>query len=47
MSPVFQIKPGYAAHLLFENVNYLAQVLRQYIPSHDVRGSVHEFVLVG
>jgi len=44
--PVFQIKPPSAAHLLFENVNYLAQMLRQYIPSHNVRGSVHDFVLV-
>jgi hypothetical protein len=46
--PVFQIKTTQrsAAHLLFENVNYLAQVLRQYISSHNVRGSVHVFVLV-
>jgi len=46
MSPCFKLNEPSAAHLLFENVNYLAQMLRQYIPSHNVRGSVHDFVLV-
>ncbi len=33
-------------HPLLENVDYFTQMLRQYIPLHNVRGSIHYFVLV-
>jgi hypothetical protein len=34
------------SHPLFENVDHILQMLRQYVSFHNVRGSVHNFVLV-
>jgi len=32
---------------LFENINHIPQMLRQYIPLHNIRRRIHHFVLVG
>ena len=32
---------------LFENINHIPQMLRQYIPLYNIRRRVHHFVLVG
>jgi hypothetical protein len=44
--PPLQIIQRAVPHPLFENINHLPQVLRQYIPLHNVRRRVHHFVLV-
>ena len=43
---LFQIVQRAVPHPLFENINHIPQVLRQYIPLHNVRRRVHHFVLV-
>jgi hypothetical protein len=46
MSLVSNYTARWTSHPLFENINYIPQMLRQYIPLYNIRRRVHHFVLV-